>query len=67
MSDDPTGSAGSAIGDRLLAIGDASRLSRRDLRDLLALLAQEIGRAGLDTEPGRRAFELHTKLQSHLL
>lgn len=42
----------------------ASRLSRRDLRDLIAICAREVGACGLDQDAGRRALELKQKLQA---
>jgi len=42
----------------------AARLSRRDLRDLIALCAREVGYCGLGQDAGRRAAELKEKLQT---
>jgi hypothetical protein len=40
------------------------RLSREELRQLIRVLEGEIGRVGLDTEPGRRHQQLKEKLLS---
>jgi len=42
----------------------AARLSRRDLRDLIAMCSREVGYCGLDQHAGRRAAELKQKLQA---
>lgn len=40
------------------------RLSRKDLRDLIAMADSEVGHCGLDTAQGRRASELKGKLKA---
>lgn len=40
------------------------RLSRQDIRDLLAILHREIGYTGISSDPGKRALVLIEKLKA---